>query len=178
VYCALQCESWCKYVLVSSNINNLITFKPNFYDLNMVLRDSICVRVTASHHCKLDADSVTLPQMTRRRRMQFQSPLALRTSGAQNYQRLSRTTSLRFAFHDWQRLQRLKYPRCVNIIPFLSDRFRHEQDLITLNFVVFKFFDITQCNELKSFLCNAQPHLEKLLCNIVYILINDPDSIW
>ena len=65
--------------------NALITFKPNFYDLNMVLRDGICVCVTASHHCKLDADSVTLPQMTRRRfGCNSRPPLALRTTGAQN----------------------------------------------------------------------------------------------
>ena len=63
-----------------------------------------CVRVTASHHCKLDADSVTLPQMTRRRfECNSRPPLALRTTGAQNYLRLSRTTSPRFAFHGWQR---------------------------------------------------------------------------
>jgi len=33
---------------------------------NQCLRrpDTSCVRVSASHHCKLDADSVTLPQMT------------------------------------------------------------------------------------------------------------------
>jgi len=46
----------------------------------MVLRDGICVRITAPHHCKLDADSV-LPQMTRRHfGCNSRSPLMLRTA--------------------------------------------------------------------------------------------------
>jgi len=47
---------------------------------------------------------LTLPQMTRRRfGCNSRPPLALRTTGAQNYLRLSRTTSPRFAFYGWQR---------------------------------------------------------------------------
>jgi hypothetical protein len=77
---------------------------------NQCLRrpDTSCVRVSASHLCKLDANSVTLPQMTLRRfGCNSRPPLALRTTGAQNYLRLSRTTSPRFAFHGWQRLHPL-----------------------------------------------------------------------
>jgi len=48
---------------------------------------------------------LTLPQMTRRRfGCNSRPPLALRMTGAQNYLRLSRTTSPRFAFHGWQRV--------------------------------------------------------------------------
>jgi len=48
---------------------------------------------------------VSLRQMTRWRFGCNSRPsLALRTTGIQNYLRLSRTTSPRFAFHGWQRM--------------------------------------------------------------------------
>jgi hypothetical protein len=90
---------------------------------NQCLRrpDTPCVRVTASHHCKLDADSVTLPQMTSQRfGCNPRSPMTLRTTAAQNYLRLSRTTSPRFAFHGWQRTVLLAPEPSLRYLPTVS----------------------------------------------------------
>ena len=89
--------------------------------------------VTASHHCKLDADSVTLPQMTWRRfGCNSRSPLALRTTGIQNYLCLPGTTSLRirspwlaaFADRYGQHLWDYRHRRCLATLDNQGGLFR------------------------------------------------------